>query len=40
MSRYAVDNVPEGATIPIWITNIGVEGKGASISYTGLQLIF
>jgi hypothetical protein len=36
MSRYAGDNVLEEATMPIWITNIGIEGKEASISYTEL----
>lgn len=36
-SRYAgEDNIPDKATIPVWITNTGVEGKNAVVSYDEL----
>ncbi|MFZ0930285.1 MAG: hypothetical protein WAN11_16890 [Syntrophobacteraceae bacterium] len=39
-SRYAgEENVPEKATMPIWLTNTGIEGKDTKISYAELAEI-
>jgi hypothetical protein len=35
-SRHAVDNIPEDSTVPVWLTNTGIEAKENSISFAEL----
>jgi hypothetical protein len=35
-SRYAGDNTPEDSTVPVWLTNTGIEAKENSISFVEL----
>jgi hypothetical protein len=35
-SRYAGDNTPEDSTVPVWLTNTGIEAKENSISFAEL----
>ena len=35
-SRYAGDNIPEDSTLPVWLTNTGIEAKETSISFAEL----
>lgn len=35
-SRHAADNIPEDSTLPVWLTNTGIEAKETSISFTEL----
>ena len=34
--RYAGDNTPEDSTVPVWLTNTGIEAKENSISFAEL----
>jgi hypothetical protein len=39
ISRYAGDNIPESGTLPVWLTNVGLEAKDISTSFVELAEI-